>query len=477
MKRLRVFASPRLLLLAGIAAYAAGFAALSVLRHDAFITGRFDLGNMAQAVWSTAHGHPLEMTDLHGDQISRLAAHVDPILVVFAPLWWIWPSPQMLLVVQAIAVAAGAVPVFWLARKHLGSAHSALGFALAYLLYPATGWLTLNEFHPVALATPLLLFAVWYLDEERLMPFAVFAIAAATCKEEIALGVAGFGIWYALSHKRRLAGAAIAGVAGLWAAIAIAVVIPHYNAGAESDFYGRYGEVGGSAGGILKTALTHPLRIAEAAFSARDLHYLLELVAPLAALCLLAPLVLVAALPELAINLLSSATTQTSIHFHYTAGLIPPLVVAAIFGAKRLSSRWVLPVAGAVVIAALIGNYRLGPIPGWRHLPGGQQFQATAARVTVHDRIAERALAHIPSGDVVSATNALGAHLSARRRVLSFPFVEDAKWVAADETQPGYADRYAPVATAVQLAALRKNPEWQLVFEEDGILVFRRASA
>ena len=471
-----MFPSTRVLLAAAIAAYAAGFAALSVLRHEAFVTGRFDLGNMVQAVWSTAHGHPLRMTDLHGEQISRLAAHVDPILVLFAPLWWVWPSPHLLLVVQACAVALGAIPVFLLARKHLASLRAALGFGIAYLLFPATGWLTLNEFHPVALATPLLLFAFWYLDEDRLLLFALFAIAAATCKEEIALVVAGFGIWYALAHRRWLAGAAIAFAGAAWAAVAIAVVIPHYNAGAESDFYGRYSEVGGSAGGILKTALTHPLRIAEVALSARDLHYLLQLVAPLAALCLLAPLVLVAALPELAINLLSSTTTQTSIHFHYTAGLIPPLVIAAIFGAKRLS-RWTLPVAFVVVLAALIGNYRLGPIPGWRHLPGGQTFQATAARVTVHDRIADRALRLIPGDAVVSATNTLGAHLSARGRVLGFPFIEDSQWVAADETQPGYADRYAPVPTATQLAALRRNPEWRLVFEEDGILVFRRGSA
>ena len=473
MRRILVLPSTRVLLASAIAAYAAGFAALSALRHEAFFTGRFDLGNMVQAVWSTAHGRPLRMTDLHGDQISRLAAHVDPILVAFAPLWWLWPSPQMLLVVQACAVAVGAIPVFLLARKHLASSRAGLGFGLAYLLYPATGWLTLNEFHPVALATPLLLFAFWYLDEDRLLPFSVCALAAATCKEEIALVVAGFGIWYALVRRRWRVGAAIAVIGGAWAVVAIAIVIPHYNAGAESDFYGRYSEVGGSAGGILKTAFTHPLRIAEAAFSARDLHYLVDLVAPLAALCLLAPLVLVAALPELAINLLSSATTQTSIHFHYTAGLIPPLVIGAIFGAKRLS-RWALPVAAAVVLAALIGNYRLGPIPGWRHVPGGQTFQATAAHVTAHDHVADRALRLIPADAVVSATNTLGAHLSARRRVLSFPFIEDSKWVAADETQPGYADRYAPVPTATQLAALRRNPEWRLVFEEDGILIFRR---
>ena len=77
-------------------AYAAGFAALSTLRHLSFTTGRFDLGNMVQAVWATAHGHPLAITDLQGEQISRLGAHVDPILVAFAPLWWLWPSPAML---------------------------------------------------------------------------------------------------------------------------------------------------------------------------------------------------------------------------------------------------------------------------------------------------------------------------------------------------------------------------------------------
>lgn len=462
--------------LAAAASFAVGFGALSVLRHRAFVTGRFDLGNMVQAVWWTAHGHPLQMTNLHGQQISRLAAHVDPILALFGPLWWIWPSPDLLLVVQSLAIAAGAWPVFLLARKHLASPRAGLGFALAYLLYPATGWLTLNEFHPVALATPLLLLAFWYLDNDRLVAFGVCAVAAAACKEEIALVVAGFGAWYAISRRRWLAGAVVVALGVAWSAIAIAVVIPHYHLAGESDFYGRYSEVGGSAAGIVKTAVTDPARILDAALSTRDLRYLLELVAPLAALCLLAPLVLLAALPELAINLLSATPTQTSIRFHYTAGLIPPLVAAAVLGAKRLH-RWTVPVAIAVVLAALIGNFQLGPIPGWRHVPGGERFQATAARVTEHDRIAARALKLIPRSAVVSATNTLGAHLSARKRVLSFPLVQDATWIAADETQPGYADRYAPVPTAIQLAALRRNPDWRLVFEQDGVLIFNRAQA
>ena len=166
----------------------------------------------------------------------------------------------MLVVVQAFAVALGALPVFWLARKHLGSQRAGLGFALAYLLYPATQWLVLNEFHPVAFACPLLLFAFWYLDEDRLLPFALFSLVAIACKEEIGLVVAGFGIWYLVSRRKRRAGAAI--VAGGIAAsvVAVEVVVPHFS-GNASAFYSRYSEVGGTPGGVLKTLFTHPLTV------------------------------------------------------------------------------------------------------------------------------------------------------------------------------------------------------------------------
>jgi uncharacterized membrane protein len=468
----------RALLWSAMAAYAIGFSALSILRHRAFATGRFDLGNMVQAVWSTAHGHPLQITGLRGDQISRLGAHFDPILAAFAPLWLIWPSPDVLLVAQAIGVALGALPVFWLARKHLSSDRAGLGFALAYLVYPPTQWLTLNEFHAVAFACPLLLFAIWYLDEDRLLPFALCGAAAATTKEEIALVVAGLGIWYALAHHRRRTGAAIA-VAGVAVAlIAIEVVIPHFNRAGTSSFFTRYSEVGSTPGGIVHTAVTDPWKIVTTALTGRGLGYIARLVLPLGFLVVLAPLTLIAVLPELAVNLLSAATTQTSIRFHYTAGLIPVLIAAAVYGAAWLRRRRPgLPTATAVLVLCLASSYLLGPLPVWSYFPGGQEHQAHAASVTDHDRIAARALDLIPANAVVSATNSLGAHLSARSRVLSFPYLQDAQWVAVDETSPGYADRLAPLPTAVQLSWLRRNPEWRLVFERDGILIFQRASS
>jgi len=455
-----------------MAAYATAFAALSVLRHRAFETGRFDLGNMVQAVWSTAHGHPLQITNLHGAQVSRLGAHVDPILVVFAPLWWLWPHPSLLLTAQALAVALGALPVFWLAQKHTGSERAALGFSLAYLIFPATEWMTLNEFHPVALACPLLLFAIWYLDEERLLPFALFALLAALTREEVPIVIAGLGIWYAIGRRRWLVGGAIAVAGVAAAAIAIQVVIPHFHHGSESSFYGRYDAVGGSASGIVKKALTDPGRLISVAFDHRGVHYLLDLLLPIAALAFLAPLLLVALVPELALNLLSSVGAQSSIHYHYVEAEVPIVFAAAAIGAGRLGRRG--PAAATVaVLAAAAGNYLLGPIPLWRFVPGGETLQAKSAQVTRHDRIAARELNLIPAGAPVSATNALGAHLSERKRIFSFPYLK-AEWVVVDAQKPSLGDHNDRRGGLRRIAELRQDPRFRLASADDGVLVFRR---
>jgi uncharacterized membrane protein len=474
--------SARALVWIAMAAFAAEFTSLSILRHRAYNTGRFDLGNIVQAIWTTAHGDGfLQQTNLHGEQISRLGSHFEPILAVFAPLWLIWPSPYMLVTVQAFALASGALPVFWLARKHLGSERAAFGLSLVYLIYPALQWLALDEFHPGALACPLLLYAFWYLDEDRLVLFGVFALIACFTREEMPLIVAGMGLWYAISRRKWAFGLGVAAAGLALTAIIVTFVTPHFRHGAPLTFYGRYKDVGGSPTEAVKMIFSHPLHVFQIAFDYRGIRYLLALLLPLAGVCLLAPLVLIPALPLLAINLLSSAFGQTSIHFHYTAGEIPILLAASVFGVAWLAgkrTKLAVWITGGVLAAALIGNYALGPLPLWRHVPGGEKLGADRSDVSRHDHIADRALALIPPDAVVSATNNFGAHLSARKRVLSYPTLDDATWVAYDGKHPSFADRLVTGPQArLRFLLLKHAPDFELVFDEDRIYVFKRVPA
>jgi uncharacterized membrane protein len=460
---------------------------LSLARHRAFWTGRFDLGNMVQAVWSTAHGRPLEVTDVTGDQFVRLGAHVDPVLVLFAPLWWLWPSPSMLLVAQATIVALGALPAYLLGRRWLGDAWLGVAAAAIYLLYPPLQWATVTEFHPVTLAAPALMLAIWAAETRRDLVLAAALVFAVLCKEEVGLALVPFGIWIAVAHGRRLTGGIVA-VGGLaWSLVAILVIIPHFSPAGASPFQDRYAHLGDGPGGVLAGVLTRPWEVADLLAEPGRLGYLVALLAPLLALPLLAPLLALGALPELAINLLSNWWPMYSFRFQYVAVIVPFLVAAAIAGlarvhdatwppalARRPELRRRAPLVAALWVAA--SALLVGPVGAWSGLPIASDVRAE--EFDREDRVGamNRAIDRIPDGVPVSAGNTLAAHVSDRRHVYTFPVIRDARFVVVDRDRPFVADLPDPVVHRAALARLLASGRFAPVSDEEGVLVLRRVA-
>lgn len=461
---------------AGTAAYALLFVFAAVLHYLVFKTGRFDNGNMVQAIWSSLHGHVLETTSLNGHQANRLGAHVDPFLLLFAPLFWIWSSPLLLPVVQALAVSSGALPVFWLARKHLASSRAAAQFAFAYLLYPATQFnvfTNLDGFHSVSMAVPLVLFAVWFLDEDRLVAFSVLGLLAAGTKEEMPIAVGCLGIWCAVRKGRRLFGFSVfaAGLAltlfnFLW-------VIPHFSLSGQDPFAGRYRAVGGTPTGIAHRLFTDPMAFVHAVASGHKATFLALLLIPFLGLCLLEPLLFLGAVPDLVINLLSSKGEQTSLTYQYAAGIVPFVVAASIFGAarfKRQGGRLSLVVLTAVVCIAIYSPilFLIRDVPAL-----GSPTRAAETR----------ALELIPAGAPVSASNVLGGYLSERRYLATFPYVRRAQWIVVDAKDPSYSTTDRAHSSGVYLDFKRTlhkyeaDKRWRHVYSSHGIIVLRRRGA
>jgi uncharacterized membrane protein len=459
-------AAARRVVYAGMAAYAVLFVFATVVHYTVFHYARGDLGNMVQTIWNTQHGHFLETTTLNGHQQSRLGYHADPFLVLFVPLFWIWSSPALLLVVQVLAVSSGALPVFWLARKHLASSRAGAHFAFAYLLYPAIQFNAYTPrvgFHSVSLAVPLVLYAFWFLDEDRLIAFSAVALLACTTKEEIPLAVGCLGIWYAVRKGRRLFGL---GVFSLGLAITLfdfLWVIPHFSLTGDDPFSLRYRAVGGTPRGIVHKLFSDPAAFVHAVATGHKAAYLVFLLVPFLGLWLLEPLLLLGAVPDLAINLLSNNYDQTSIPFYWTAGIVPFVLVATIFGAARFERRRVglsLAVLGAVAVVALFSPvYTLG-----RDL---RALGSSPVSVKAH------AVSLIPRGAPVSASNELGGYLSERRYIATFPYVRRARWIIVDLNDPTYigVPRFKRTARAYE-----KNKAWKRVFASRGIVVLNRRS-
>jgi uncharacterized membrane protein len=461
--------------------YIAFFTWLSVLAHDRFWTGGYDLGNFDQAVWNTLHGRILRITNVP-EVSSRLGLHFEPILIPLSLSYLVWSDPRTLLFIQTVALAVGAVPIYWLGRERLGD-WPAVGLVAVYLLFPALEGANLFEFHANTLAVPFLAFAYYYLQHRRYRPFAVSAALALACKEDVALMVGMMGIYILLVHRDRIGWfVTLAGI-GV-ACLAVLVVMPRFAYTEVVPNATRYETLGGSPGQAVLTLLTRPWFTLQYALSdPGKIRYLTHLSAPVIFLALLDIPTLLLALPVVALNLLSDwAPTYVLDRFHYSAAIVPFVVFAAINGMDRLvrwlrqwrniSPRFTLTVLTAATMLTSLGyHWAFGhtPLSGQFALPPGDGRHSSAYEM----------FQLIPARASVSAQSNLDPHLSQRPAIYLFPKLDDlitgsAEYVALDRW--GNIFPLTPEEYNSTVEGMLAGGEYEVLFDRDGYLLLHRRS-
>jgi len=415
--------------------YIALFSTLTILKHEAFQTTAFDLGNMDQAVWNSLRGRFLPFTNW-GEEGTRLAYHVDPILILISPLYFIYSDPKTPLVFQTLVVALGALPLFWLAKEMFGESLVALVFPLVYLLFPALEAANMFDFHPTTIAAPLLLYAFYYLWKRKYPWFFLFSFLVMACKEEMPLLVLMMGLYLLLVQRNWRVGLSTVALGLAWFIVAVYIIIPHYNPSGRSPYLAAYGYLGQGPLTMLRTMIMEPGVVLRNVLTREKLGYLGNLLAPVAFLSLLAPQVLLLFAPTLAINLLSANPQFYTLEkFHYAAPLVPFVVLSALFGVYYLGEflslrlkvgrHGPLYLLSALVLLSTLLYHRYHGFT-----PLGLRFEM--AQVTPHHRLAKELMALIPDGATVSAQSGLNPHLSQRPKIYMFPKVEDAEYVFFD---------------------------------------------
>lgn len=488
--------------------FGATYAWLSVERHVDFQSHAFDLGNYSQAMWNTIHGAPFRFTNqatISDPITSRLAIHVEPILLLLAPLYLIHAGPSTLLITQAVVVGAGTIPAYLLARTALGNRWAALVFPLAYVLDPALQAATLDDFHAVTLCAPLLLFALYFGLFGDLRLFVLTCVLAAATKEEIGLIVALIAVIVIVKRgaPAHRAGCWIAVGGILWSLVAIGLIIPHFNPLGHSPYLGRYRELGHGLFGVLEGIVRDPIGVWGILTRTSRVHFLTTLLGPLAYLSLLAPWVALTALPDLLIDMLSTKPGMYSGFYQYPASIVPIFIAAAAIGVghllalaravdRRLLARkrrrmhmtsesrmpanvpWRLPpivlavALTGLVACAFVQQYREGFSPLAR---GFSEWTPGP-----HQQLESRLLASVPAGAPLSASDEINPHVADRSTLYLFPTTHApglpaARYAVLDASIPSRP--IEPHTLRAATSSLMRHG-WGVIAARDGILTMAR---
>jgi uncharacterized membrane protein len=450
----------------------------SLILFRRFLASTFDLVIFDQGIRGYAHlAAPVSIargvSDGQGAHFLLLADHWSPILAVLAPLQAIHDGPATLLVAQGVLFALAIPPLWAYTRRQLGPG-AAYFVCVAYALSLPVMSAVVFDFHEVAFVPVLTAVMVERFDAGRRWHGVLAAAAMLLVKEDMGLLVAGFGVYLMLRRRRA---DVWTGLADTW--VATHLLIPAF--GGSATFYWAYGQFGPTLGSAAANVIIHPLHALRVFVTPWvKARTMIGLLATFGFLPLASPMV-IAVLPLLAERMLASGyPLWWQAKFQYDAFVVMMLCCAAVDGAARLQRHWPSVLAregrprwlarpatvwAAAICAAALVYVPSSPFASLLH-PG---FYGVNARM----RAAAAAIAHVPAGVEVEASNNIGPRLSGRDTVLLLDGTPRwAPWVVGDTLGLDF-----PFCTSRQQAAeltYLQAHGYSLVFADDGYEVLHR---
>lgn len=472
--------------IASVTAYIGLIGFYAVIDHHNLGTAIYDLGIYDNAVWQTAHGHFLDCTFIKGG--NHVSAHFDPIIGVVALIYRIYMHAETLLILQTVWLASGAIPIYLLARRRLKNEWFGALLALVYLMSPGLHGINMFDFHSLALIVPNIMWAVYLLDTGGFKRYWVVILALLLTREDISLICCFIGAYAILSGRTRtglvtiLVSMVYLYIAKVHVMASTDLLMASDNSSYSYAYY--YTEMiphkKEGTRGLIISALTNPLYAAQVATKEEKLLYFAHLLLPLLCVPFAAGRKLILSVYGLLFIGLASRKHVYSLHFQYSALLLPMLFAAApdglarvvdsprmkALGFERARLAWTLMLG--MVAATLVTTVKYGVIfpntsfkAGWNRLSRlpTQEMRERYARV-------KEIAAFIGPDAAVSVTSAVGPHMSNRRKAYHWPTVNDADYLVLSSEMKKEDER--------RLKRLRDKKQFRLIDDVAGIALYQR---
>ncbi len=388
-------------------AYIVILSTITILKHNVFLTSGFDLGLLNQAFSTTLSNGKLfyETGDLSFNPGgSFFGVHFSPILFLLLPFYAIYPHVENLLVMQTVILALGAFPVYWMTRDRFSKKIGVLA-SIIYFIYPPLFLLNLNDIHLEPFTSTFFIFAVYYMEKEEWKKTAVFSVLAMLTLEFapiIGVFVAFYGLWLLLTKKFKNKVRARKYIIATVIVSILLFLIALQSKGAFNTYTSP-----------LPTPFHHLLTDPSSALDifrsdwGTKMLYLINLLAPLAFLPLLAPEPLIMALPWILASFVTNTTAYYSVYFQYTGLVIPFIFLALPKALERLKIQKPHRMFYVLILSTIILSSYL---PSVQEAPWNNKLPTTSERTDLIHQI----LPLIPADASILTQNDIFPHVSDR---------------------------------------------------------------
>lgn len=311
-------------------------------QYHFFLYDALDLSIYTQVLWNSAHGHVFEYTF---NNYSYLADHREWILLALVPVFAVWQHPLTLVAVQLIALASTVYPlrtiVLHVFGQSLRSRWIAVGVGALLLIHPSIQNMALYEFHALIFVVPL---SAWlwsaFLQKKWLM-VVIASVLLCAVREDVGLMLACAAVVMCIqstTKKERMAAVLLAFFGAIFAIVMIVLGGKWFPGGSEK-FLIFYPQLGSTIHEVVAKMIYEPYNAFAPLWQYDHVWIPVLFVSSVAGLCVLAPLYLLPALPQLVLlGLIPKPMLTGAFASHYAAPIVVWCIIATVYGLKKISA-------------------------------------------------------------------------------------------------------------------------------------------
>lgn len=311
----------------------------TVMRHYTYATSTYDFGIFTQ-MFENMRKTGLPITTLERNrELSHFAVHFSPIYYLILPGYMIFQSPEYLLVMQSMVVAAGLFPLLGICRRMGLSGKVTAAILSIYALMPAMSYAQFYDFHENAFLPLMILCTCYFMVREKTLPMFGFALLTLCVKEDAAIFIIAIAMYMIVDQKKYLNGGLMLLMSGVYF-VAVTSAMSAFGEGIMSGRLDNYypPEANKSFATVIKTCLTGISYYISQVFTKDKIIFIIYMLAPV----LFAPLLskkistLFLLVPMVVINLMPNWPYQYDIGYQYAFGPAALIIFAAVLSINEM---------------------------------------------------------------------------------------------------------------------------------------------